>query len=639
MSMGNRKFVKILFIFLIFASASAQEITRPEGQVFRYGLIIVVLLLLTGTITLLNYLKDKHDYRMWDEFKSYVMNTRVSLGGTFPVPVGAGFPDIETWYDKYAFPLNPSAKLKITACAKKLPPQLPATRLVALGFTTSVPAVFSRSVHNLHTGVRTRVVRYVTPPEPGVWDFFEKKYPELSIINLEIGIHYPVPIEKFYYFDGEDHTFDESSYTWEKYLERYPPKRRKYMERLKQRADDGEYKKKHLVSTAFIKKEKQMIIRKTPYEAVKPRVILGVSEPDKIMTGLWFWLFSCALKFSWNPSYWIWYSSGYYPRIFNAWFDSILAKFGNDVLYVVSDFSTYDLTQGKRCMEREWRTFSLLGFVKNLKWGKYFRAAAMRLKIYGQGIKVELDAIRTSGSNPTSSGNSKNTGEFFAFFLLDFLKPYRDFFLAVLGDDNFGIFRKSKVISVFGSVANFKQLLLAHATRLGYKLKVLVTDKILDAEYLSTKFYPTREGHKIGKKPGRCLCKLGWFLTKVGDSRTTNEWLGVLLGTMKSYLPTGNHVPFLRVYLKVITEYISKYHPKVKAKKVGDELYKPWLQSDVVYEADDLTWDAFYEAYGLNEDDELEFEKEIKEGLKLYGLPMILDSYYVDILFNKELVL
>jgi hypothetical protein len=58
-----------------------------------------------------------------------------------------------------------------------------------------------------------------------------------------------------------------------------------------------------------------------------------------------------------------------------------------------------------------------------------------------------------------------------------------------------------------------------------------------------------------------------------------------------------------------------------------------------VYEADDLTWAAFSVAYNLTPSDELDFEREIKEGLRKYGLPMMLNSRYVDEMFTKELVL
>jgi hypothetical protein len=118
--------------------------------------------------------------------------------------------------------------------------------------------------------------------------------------------------------------------------------------------------------------------------------------------------------------------------------------------------------------------------------------------------------------------------------------------------------------------------------------------------------------------------------------RKMEHWLELLYGTMVSYLPTANHVPFLRVYIWTLIEYLK---PRCKQGRfyhmglTGGSYSK--MSGDVV-EADDETWNAFTDFYGLDEVDESYFAGLISKTLIKYGLPCVIDSDYVYQLFKKD---
>jgi hypothetical protein len=246
--------------------------------------------------------------------------------------------------------------------------------------------------------------------------------------------------------------------------------------------------------------------------------------------------------------------------------------------------------------------------------------------VYARGCRYSVPGTRKSGDSNTSSGNTKNTGEAIgSFFKYHGLKS--NVRMAVLGDDNFAVISRVAWLQVFGTMARGVSELKKWVAALGYVLKVAVTSDILKAEFLSSRFYPVAGGHRIGKKPGRILSKIGFQL--VAQGRISQEYAKLFHGTLRSYLPTANHVPFLRRYiwrlLKSFKKYSPSYSPEAKFRMKG-----------LVAQADESTWAAFEAAYGLTEADEARFDRALSAHIREYGPTSVMPSDLVDRLFAVD---
>jgi hypothetical protein len=120
------------------------------------------------------------------------------------------------------------------------------------------------------------------------------------------------------------------------------------------------------------------------------------------------------------------------------------------------------------------------------------------------------------------------------------------------------------------------------------------------------------------------MAKLGWYLAKAGAKPET--YLGYLYGTLKSMRGVGMHVPFLRVYLVEIMNYleiigVTPITPEMDWYKVtGGEARNPTNE----------TWVAFEDLYGLGRQQERHFRSHIRTVLFIYGLPCIIYSEYLE---------
>ena len=153
----------------------------------------------------------------------------------------------------------------------------------------------------------------------------------------------------------------------------------------------------------------------------------------------------------------------------------------------------------------------------------------------------------------------------------------------------------------------------------------MISDHPTMTEFLSCRFYPVLDGYAIGKKPGRVLAKMGWMLYK--PNRTQEVWRSLLKASLLSYKHTGLHVPFLRVYLRVLYENLKDVDalfedPTLQYRLKGDKLYVVTAE----------TWYAFERLYGLDREDERDFEKLLRSQQPpyMFSCPMIEKMYAVD---------
>jgi hypothetical protein len=563
-------------------------------------------------------------YGPWDRFKTHVEGKRQSYPVTCAVRPLDGFQEFTSWVDIEEYALNPDASYEAVFFRDKIKRSEVAGRngtvIVGPIFCSRLPLVFKNNPDNSTIGLFTRVL--LDPPTRPIDRYFNDMMRSVPIAIRKGDKRGPVPINKILY-DGLGGSKTWHTYSFEEYVKRFPAaKRNKILKRLEEIQHGGNAKQDY-VYQAFVKREKQMEITYEDYKPIRPRIIQGCSNGSKAQTGQWFYNYQWALKFAWQPVGQIWFCSGYTSKVFNGWIKRAVSSLGGlaQTLFIGSDFSKYDVTQGKTCIDNEIRWYQNLGcpFHKYLS-SKYYTVG------YVAGIMYELLGCRKSGDNDTSSGNSRNTGLAIASFFarINFTK-WR---AAVLGDDNFTVVHQS-ILKIFKSISNLKEQLVEHMTKLGYSVKLMITEKIMETEFLSMRFYPLTEcDFAVGKKPGRVLCKIGHFLN--GTKRSMEEWMGILKGTLISMRNTAMHVPFLRKYIEVVTKHIKE-----------DPIYPQEFNFQGIeeYKATAKTWAEFESVYKLSIADEKAFTKLLEDCITKYGLQCIIHSPFVDRLVEVEDIL
>jgi len=113
----------------------------------------------------------------------------------------------------------------------------------------------------------------------------------------------------------------------------------------------------------------------------------------------------------------------------------------------------------------------------------------------------------------------------------------------------------------------------------------------------------------------------------VNGAANMDQYYANLKATMISYLPTSNHVPFLR---KAVHYVLEKLCHVEAALRHGDE-YQPQGE---LHEASDETWAAFMEVYG--EECNPEEEERFDQQLRSRPLNWIHDCPIVKILYERD---
>jgi hypothetical protein len=409
------------------------------------------------------------------------------------------------------------------------------------------------------------------------------------------------------------------------YLARYPTPKRIKIESTLESTDKEHLKIGNFCYNGFVKREAMMTITKGNFTPLRPRLIQGCSQYSKGYLGVWFLSYSNAMKLEWHYRNHIYYASGRTTNEINEWFEFQRERLGFDIIYSCSDFSKFDLTQGVDCIKAENDWYRQLGICQQ-KYGELQLRAKMNTTLYAGPYMVEYLAKRKSGDNDTSSGNTRNTAMLIVTYLKSVGFTRNDYSLGVLGDDCFMLFNANRFLRI-KTISKFNAELLSWADNAGYSLKLITTTKLMEVEFLSSKFYSTNEGYKFGKKPGRGLSKLGTFLHKYGADE--NDYLSYLKGTLISYKPTGNHVPFLRVFIQEVLKRLEGLTPKFDY--VDDYI----LKGDT-FETDTTTWVDFENYYGLGEEQEEIFKQDFIELLDQYGLNFVMDSEMVDTIFELD---
>lgn len=570
----------------------------------------------------------KNEFKFWNVFKRIMEEEDRTIPGCGSVPIGDG-PDefvIKKPIDEIRkeFGIREGCSVTMTDVIKDKRKRN-GTCQVGVSFTHVYPRVFQSGAINELGSVHTRVIQKLPPickkHNYKGWKQFTLPKPVIHWNgNRVMPLSTRFIAEKVYQFK-EPYSFDG----WLK-KQKYPKNKADRIRKV--RNSSKSYSKKDFKWDLFVKREKQLINSYDEYTFTKPRAVQGTSWIVKALAGTWAINYTSAVKFSLNPTTRYWYCSGYTPDTFHYWINRNNPKFSQPV-YMVSDYSKYDVTQSDDCTAYHAGWLHKAGFL-NLPYAQLIIESYRRTVGYASCFKYTAGAIMHSGSLFTSVHNTASTyADRYSFNQrYNMHKSYS----AILGDDNFSIYEKGDILKRFGTLDNFKRAVVDHSAALGFQVKVIVTEQIARAEFLSCKFLPTSDGLALSKKPGRVLSKMGCFLNK-GKQRTNNEWLEIFKGTLESYKSTSSHVPFLRTYINVCLGHL-------KHVKVG-KTERSWndFSGGKSHKANDETWEAFTDFYGLNRNDEEKFRIDLENQINKYGLTSIMTSKSVQCLYELELEL
>lgn len=526
-------------------------------------------------------------------------------------------PKIRCWKNDI-IELNKDVRVKKV---ETIPNKLEQDSSVVVGpvFSTVYPGTYSSDQINVEKSLYYRVQVKNPEPEKGFWSKIAQNFEKEHMMI---------------WWDGEFRWKGKGEFvelvefaTYEDFVKRFPKTKRDRINKAKEMVENGEISKVHFNFTGFVKQEKGNIMGKDEFEPQKPRMIYGIDWFTKAIAGLWFLNYTKVVKALFSINSFIWYVSGATTDNFSLWYNQTSQLLGSSITYLVSDFSRFDITQGIEIIKNNTRRYRQAGFM-DLPWAKHILHALEHTKLYCRGlIATYLGGIK-SGSMDTSVANTTTVAILFGSFFQRFKGYLENVRIATLGDDNFTMINTEWLIKTFKTAELMKEQLSVWILRAGLIVKMRITREIMEAEFLSMRFYPVKDGFAVGKKPGRTMVRCGHLMKR---NHTEEEFKGLLKATLISYLPTSNHVPFLRKYVKIVLEHLKD----VKEVKPDFEYEDKYILGNLSV-ANEETWVSFHEVYGLTQEDEEKFGEKLEACINKLGLACYLDCHSVDTLVQVE---
>lgn len=370
--------------------------------------------------------------------------------------------------------------------------------------------------------------------------------------------------------------------------------------------------------TSFVKVEKRLDTTLDGREPVTPRMISNPSDIHKVATGSFLWHFSNALckawdgtKFSSGPEFPAGpvYTRGMTAEAIGRMVEKRLGgELFQDLIVLENDGEKFDAHIKDVCTELINDIYREAG--ANDKTLQAFSVERTRT-VTRHGVKMRSKKkILFSGTNETNvKGSLVNAMIHIGFFNRIAITMVR-YLMLILGDDNTTFFSDDALPSVSSIIETFKEM--------GFTMTPLIRRKLWEVEFCNKIFLPCSGGLVLSPKPGRNITKLSWSISQQAN----------LKGTCISMRMDSSHVPFLRVYLKRTMELID---PSTVAK--FDKNIEHQFHVKKAYEPTNQTWEFFYQRYGLREEDEKLFEKEL---LQVTQLPAVINSPYIQILIEID---
>jgi len=286
---------------------------------------------------------------------------------------------------------------------------------------------------------------------------------------------------------------------------------------------------------SFLKVENNVYRSELGQKLKAGRLIQGAQPQFICIVGPWISSLQRKIKRDWNKNNFICFTSGVKSD------DAAKVLTQGVFPYILED----DVGKWDASIRKEWCDFEL--------WlAEYFGAPRlvldlMRANIYthgytSKGFKYKVLGTRKSGDPYTSLFNSILNGLMHLFIFCDVkgcsVKQARQHFrMLVQGDDNLMCHSRLDVVPDWvGCMAKF-----------GFESEALYRRNIEEAEFCSSRIYPTKQGYTFGPKPGRVLSKLGYFVNPPHPKVATGVQL--VRGTALGLYSSCSHIPPLRSYL------------------------------------------------------------------------------------------
>jgi hypothetical protein len=339
--------------------------------------------------------------------------------------------------------------------------------------------------------------------------------------------------------------------------------------------------------SAFVKREINLHSTSAGVKIKPPRLIQG-SEPEFVMlVGPWVAAFQERLKSDMCIATGSVLASG----VRSADLANFVMEWGPDVTFGNDDFGFFDMSIHEDIIAFEAEQAKRYGAPPVV-----VQILASETEKHGttsKGIKYRVSGQRPSGHpNTTVSNGFLNWGgHAYALAVANGNQGgplrYKDligrFKMLLAGDDNLLVINRSLIIPDFNAIF----------AKLGLRAEFVICRTVWDIEFCSNWLYHVEEGYVFGPKPGRLLCKMGYFVDPPPLKRASRKQL--VRGSALGLLPACAHLAPVMVVLNRLLQLTSG----VKAASYGAE--EEWKMSYVSQTRSSRTDDTLAHLYGYNE--------------------------------------
>jgi len=283
---------------------------------------------------------------------------------------------------------------------------------------------------------------------------------------------------------------------------------------------------------AFVKVENNVYRTPLGRKEKAPRLIQGAPPEFIVLVGPYIAALQAYIKKKWNVNNYVCFTSGVKT--------TKTAKFVDVPGWTIleDDVSAWDASIGPDlCRFEVWfvKQFGAPRSVVDL-----MRANVDTHGVTAHGIKYKVPGGRKSGDPYTSVFNSVLNGLMHVWIYHQHVQcPFPQLRskikMLVQGDDNLCVHEPTATPVPWA----------AKMRELGFEAEAITRSSLYEAEFCSSRIYPTSKGLNFGPKPGRVLNKIGYFVQPPHNFKPLELLRGVALGLF----PACSFIPPLRAYI------------------------------------------------------------------------------------------
>lgn len=367
----------------------------------------------------------------------------------------------------------------------------------------------------------------------------------------------------------------------------------------------------------FVKLEKRLDANNIEYVEGRPRFIAGGEDDFNVVVGPQVYALGIKLMKIWNKNFAIFFTGGSNAEEIGEWF-SLLGHNHPGYDDSDADFRSFDSTQFMELLKLEIEINRILGLPKEIcelmeEFLSHHGATA-------HGVVFYIYDGRASGRPNTMHGNSVING-ITKVFAIQCSNPHvslthilNHIKIAVVGDD--GVDRVAKFL---------QKNLDHHLRRLGLNSVITPRPDSRHLEYCSSRFWPTSDGHVLGRKIGLALPKLGYYI-----NQSTRKIFGIHKSSLiGEYLNTYFIPPLASIVQTQLTLLKHVRARPIPLREKGSAYIKAVAKHDSCGD----TWEMLAAVYGWDRSDQYRLDGLLST---LVSLPSLIPMGYVDKLLVRD---